>query len=125
MTTAWTGKALCRHHRPGPGSQRQGEELCKALGLEPGADDSLTKPFSPREPLAHTQSLLRKSRPFQQLAQAQPAQELQIDEQEKRRQIHSKALDLTQHEYLRKQSLVNAAGCILIVLPSSLHASMG
>lgn len=97
----------------------------KALGLEPGADESLNKPFSPPEPLAHTQSLLRKSRPFQPLAQAQPAQALQIDEQGQRLQIPSKALDLTQHEYLLEQSLVNAAGCILIVLRSSLYAAWG
>ena len=97
----------------------------KALGLEPGADDSPTKPFSPRESLARTQALLRKSRPFQPLAQAQPAQALQIDEQGQRTQIPSKALDLTQHEYLLKQSLVNAAGYILIVRRSSLYAGMG
>lgn len=97
----------------------------KALGLEPGADNSLTKSFSPREPLARTQALLRKSRTFQPLAQAQPAQALQIDEQRQQTQIHSKALDLTQHEYLRKQRLVNAAGCILLVRCSSLYASMG
>lgn len=103
----------------------KGEEMRKVRGLEPGADDSLTKRISPREPLARTQALLRQSKPFQPLAQAQPAQALQIDEQEKRRHIHSKALDLTQHEYLRKQSLVNAVGCILLVRRSSLHASMG
>lgn len=97
----------------------------KALGLEPGADNSLTKSFSPREPLARTQALLRKSRPFQPLSQAQPAQSLQIDEQGQRLQIPSKALDLTQHEYLLKQRLVNAAGCILIVRRSSLYAGMG
>lgn len=98
--------------------------MCKVAGLELGADDSLTKRFSPREPLARTQALLRRSRPFQPPAQAQPAQALQIDEQGQRLQIPSKALDLTQHEYLLKQRLVNAAGCILIVRRSSLYANM-
>ena len=91
----------------------RGEEMDKVLGLELGADDYLTKPFSPRELLARTRALLRRSRQFQPAAPAQPAQALQIDEQGQRALIHSKALDLTRREYQLLQSLVNAAGRIL------------
>lgn len=91
----------------------RGEEMDKVLGLELGADDYLTKPFSPRELLARTRALLRRSRHFQPAAPAQPAKTLQIDEQGQRALIHSKALDLTRREYQLLQSLVNAAGRIL------------
>ena len=43
-----------------------GEESDRVLGLELGADDYLTKPFSPRELVLRVQSVLRR-------AQAQPA----------------------------------------------------
>ena len=39
------------------------EELDKILGLEIGADDYLTKPFSPRELMARIKSILRRTSP--------------------------------------------------------------
>jgi DNA-binding response OmpR family regulator len=38
-------------------------EMDKLLGFEHGADDYLTKPFSPRELVARIQALLRRTRP--------------------------------------------------------------
>ena len=38
----------------------RGEELDRVVGLEMGADDYLTKPFSPRELLARIRSVLRR-----------------------------------------------------------------
>ena len=91
----------------------RGEEMDKVLGLELGADDYLTKPFSPRELLARTRALLRRSRQFQPAEPARPVKSLQIDAQGQRALIHSQALDLTRREYQLLQSLVNAAGRIL------------
>lgn len=48
------------------------EELDKLLGLELGADDYLTKPFSMRELLARVKALLRRS----ELSRVAPAEEL-------------------------------------------------
>lgn len=42
------------------------QEIDKVLGLELGADDYVTKPFSPRELLARIKALLRRTRQFQQ-----------------------------------------------------------
>jgi DNA-binding response OmpR family regulator len=49
------------------------EEIDKLIGLSVGADDYLTKPFSPRELLARIQAMLR--RPRASAASRQPAQE--------------------------------------------------
>lgn len=41
----------------------RGEERDKVAGLETGADDFVTKPFSPRELMARIQAVLRRGRP--------------------------------------------------------------
>jgi DNA-binding response OmpR family regulator len=45
------------------------EEADRVMGLELGADDYLTKPFSPRELLARIKALLRRSRSQQSVVQ--------------------------------------------------------
>ena len=47
----------------------RGEEEDRILGLEVGADDYVTKPFSPRELVLRVQSLLRRAAPAPALAQ--------------------------------------------------------
>ncbi|MCK9906905.1 response regulator transcription factor, partial [Frankia sp. Cpl3] len=42
------------------------DELDKILGLELGADDYLTKPFSPREVLARVKAILRRTQTTQE-----------------------------------------------------------
>ncbi|MBI5438916.1 MAG: phosphate regulon transcriptional regulator PhoB [Nitrosomonadales bacterium] len=41
----------------------RGEERDKVLGLESGADDYITKPFSPRELMARIRAMLRRNAP--------------------------------------------------------------
>ena len=51
------------------------EEVDKLIGLELGADDYVTKPFSPREVAARVRAVLRRAAP---LAAAAPSQQLAI-----------------------------------------------
>lgn len=63
------GLELCRMIRNTPNTSRlpiimltaKGEEFDKVLGLEMGADDYITKPFSTRELTARTKAILRRS----------------------------------------------------------------
>ena len=65
------GLAICRALRAAPETAQlpililtaKGEEADKVVGLELGADDYVTKPFSPRELLARVRALLRRRKP--------------------------------------------------------------
>lgn len=63
------GMELCRILRNDPKTKNlpiimltaKGEELDRILGLEMGADDYITKPFSPRELIARIKAVLRRT----------------------------------------------------------------
>ena len=79
-------------------------ELDRVLGLELGADDYLTKPFSIRELLARVKAILRRAETTAR-AQADPATErieingLRIDPARREVSIEGKAVDLTAREF--------------------------
>lgn len=64
------GMELCRILRNDPKTSvlpiimltAKGEEVDRILGLEMGADDYMTKPFSPRELVARVKAVLRRSK---------------------------------------------------------------
>ncbi|MFJ9697722.1 response regulator transcription factor [Kitasatospora sp. NPDC101183] len=80
----------------------KGEETDRILGLELGADDYVTKPFSPRELVLRVQSVLRRSRAG---AQARPSGALVVsgdvalDPQARRAHRAGRELRLTLREF--------------------------
>jgi two-component system phosphate regulon response regulator PhoB len=66
-----SGIDVCRELRARSGTRllpiiilsARGEEGDRALGLDTGADDYITKPFSPRELVSRVKALLRRARP--------------------------------------------------------------
>jgi DNA-binding response OmpR family regulator len=81
----------------------RGEETDKVLGLELGADDYLTKPFSPRELVARVRALLRRSRPAAPAASTEgPAMAfdgLEIDPGSHEVRVKKKLVELTAREF--------------------------
>ena len=57
----------------------RGEEADRVVGLEMGADDYVTKPFSPRELVARIKALLRRAEPPDKLPRVIEARGLTID----------------------------------------------
>ena len=76
----------------------RGAEMDKLLGFEHGADDYLTKPFSPRELIARLQALLRRARPSPDdgLIEVGP---LSIDPGAREARLSGRALTLTPREF--------------------------
>lgn len=81
----------------------QGEEIDRVLGLELGADDYVTKPFSPRELLARVRSLLRRTRmlPAASTTTASPVSSavFNMDVSGQRVTLNNLALSLTRREF--------------------------
>jgi len=79
------------------------EEADRVLGLEIGADDYLTKPFSLRELLARVRAQLRRAELLRQTERAgeEPVQigRLRIDPLDRRVEIDGAPVDLTVKEY--------------------------
>ncbi|PKO30838.1 MAG: two-component system response regulator CreB [Betaproteobacteria bacterium HGW-Betaproteobacteria-9] len=81
------------------------EEIDRILGLELGADDYVSKPFSPREVCARVRAILRRSaaRPAAPATEAAP---LQLDETAQRIRCAGQLLALTRYEYLLLATLL-------------------
>jgi DNA-binding response OmpR family regulator len=82
----------------------RGEELDKVLGLELGADDYVTKPFSPRELVSRVKANLRRARAEPELEAPLRAGDLEIDPVARsvRRDGEEVALTFSEFEILLK-----------------------
>ena len=79
-----------------------GEERDRVLGLESGADDYVTKPFSPRELTLRVQAVLRRARAAETAAAPpQPVRSgrLEVDVAARRARCDGRELDLTVREF--------------------------
>lgn len=126
------GLTLCRKIRagfsvrglPNPRASRlpiifvssRDDELDRVLGLELGADDYLTKPFSPRELAARVAAVLRRTQPGPSPAVAAPALvrgPIQLDVTRHTCHVNGRELSLTVTEFELLRALLGAPGRVL------------
>ena len=112
MLPGVSGLEVCRRLREGGDPQTPlpvimltalSEESDRVLGLENGADDYVTKPFSPRELTLRVQAVLRRARAANAAVTAaeQPVRSgrLEVDVAARRARSDGRELDLTVREF--------------------------
>ncbi|HEX9921909.1 MAG TPA: response regulator transcription factor [Anaerolineae bacterium] len=75
------------------------EETDRLIGLELGADDYITKPFSPREVVARVRAVLRRSEQPEAAPEIITASDFQIDMNRHTITVAGKAVELTTSEF--------------------------
>ena len=99
------------------------EEIDKILGLELGADDYITKPFSVRELMARVKANLRKSEVIQDVEQVEEETEedgnkievgeLKLDLDKYEVKVRGEVIDLTLREFEVLKYLANQPGQVV------------
>ena len=87
-------------------------EMDKLLGFEHGADDYLTKPFSPRELVARLAALLRRAQPARS-GGAIERNGLRVDSSSREASINGRRMSLTPREFELLAFLVRHPGRVL------------
>lgn len=101
-----SGKEVCRRLRAEPKTREvpivmltaRGEELDRVEGFEVGADDYVTKPFSPRELVLRIKAILRRAAPVDSGARLKVGL-LSLDTGSHRAWVQDTLLDLTALEF--------------------------
>ena len=74
-------------------------EIDRVLGLELGADDYVTKPFSPRELCARVKAVLRRTQQGDGTVKADEASPFSLNEERKEIRFQGRKLDLPRYEF--------------------------
>jgi len=114
------GLEVCRRLRGDAASARvpiiiltaKADEIDRVVGLEMGADDYVTKPFSPKELVARVRAVLRRTRPDPGERVLRSGAIL-LDPVRRQASVGGASVDLTRKEFDLLQALLEADGRVL------------
>jgi two-component system phosphate regulon response regulator PhoB len=115
------GEEVCRRVRANPSLAglpvimltAKSEEVDRVVGFELGADDYVTKPFSPRELVLRVKALLRRS--YEAAASSAPLERgaLHLDPERHRCSVSGEEVDLTAKEFQLLEVLMRRPGRVM------------
>jgi two-component system phosphate regulon response regulator PhoB len=116
-----SGEEVCRRLRADPGLSglpvimltAKSEEVDRVVGFELGADDYVTKPFSPRELVLRVKALLRRSHETTAFSAPLERGPLRLDPERHRCAVNGDEVDLTAKEFQLLESLMRRPGRVM------------
>jgi two-component system phosphate regulon response regulator PhoB len=118
MLPEMDGTEVCKQLRRDPATARipivmltaKATEIDRVLGLELGADDYVTKPFSPRELVLRVRGLLRRGQPVDEPHELIQVGDLVVDIPRHQVSVKGKRIDLTATEFKLITTLAQRRG---------------
>src|ERR1700747_3479450 len=115
MLPKMPGLEVCKVLKSDPGTRQvpimmltaKAEEIDRIVGLEFGADDYVTKPFSPREVVLRIRAILRRGEKPEETLQAGP---ISIDPARHQVRVNGKRVHLTSLEFKLLRTLMQRRG---------------
>lgn len=123
MLPKLSGMDVCRLVRSHTSSQKipiiiltaKGEEIDRVVGFEMGADDYMTKPFSPRELVLRVKAILKRTVPIAETGGEKSFKKglLEVDFSKHRVWVDKKEISLTATEFKLLEYLLKSQGRVL------------